>query len=122
MESDPGWGEERPLREGHVIYSAKNPRDPKGYENAKDDLERQRAYCFCPLVRNHMGQGMPIAFCYCGSGWYRQQWEGAIGRSVTVEIVKSILKGESVPVCHPTAGRSVMPTTESEADSAAPGA
>ena len=96
MESDPGWGEERPLREGHVIYSAKNPRDPKGYENAQDDLERRRAYCFCPLVRNHMGQGMPIAFCYCGSGWYRQQWEGAIGRSVTVEIVKSVLKGDKV--------------------------
>lgn len=96
MESDPGWGEERPLREGHVIYSAKDPRDPKGYENAKDDLERRRAYCFCPLVRNHMGQGMPIAFCYCGSGWYRQQWEGAIGRSVTVEIVKSVLKGDKV--------------------------
>ncbi len=96
MESDPGWGGERPLRDGHVIYSAKSPRDPKGYENAKDDLERRRAYCFCPLVRNHMGQGMPITFCYCGAGWYRQQWEGAIGRSVTVEIVKSVLKGDEV--------------------------
>jgi len=94
MESDPGWGKERPLREGHIIYSAKAPRDPKAYENAQDDLERRRAYCFCPLVRNHMDQGMPTDFCYCGSGWYRQQWEGAIGKPVTVEIVKSILKGD----------------------------
>jgi len=96
MESDPGWGGERPLRDGHVIYSAKSPRDPKGYQDAKDALERRRAYCYCPLVRNHMGQGMPITFCYCGAGWYRQQWEGAIGRSVTVEIVKSVLKGDEV--------------------------
>jgi len=96
MASDPGWGEERPLREGHVIYPAKNPRDPQGYENAKGDLERRRAYCFCPLVRNHMDQGMAIAFCYCGAGWYRQQWEGAIGRPVSIEIVKSVLEGDEV--------------------------
>ncbi len=96
MASDPGWGKGRPRREGRVIYSAKNPRDPKAYEDAKDDLERRRAYCFCPLVRNHMGQGMPTTFCYCGAGWYRQQWEGAIGRPVTVEIVKSVLRGDDV--------------------------
>jgi effector-binding domain-containing protein len=96
MASDPGWSEERPLREGNVIYSAKSPRDPKGYENAKDDLERRRAYCFCPLVRNHMDQGIPTAFCYCGTGWYRQQWEGAISRPVTIEIVKSVLKGDEM--------------------------
>jgi len=96
MESDPGWGAERPLREGHTIYSAKSPRDPKGYENAQDDLERRQACCFCPLVRNHTSQGMPTTFCYCGSGWYRQQWEGTIGRPVTVKIVKSILKGDDV--------------------------
>jgi predicted hydrocarbon binding protein len=39
---------------------------------------------------------MPTAFCYCGAGWYRQQWEGAIGRPVTIEIVKSVLKGDEV--------------------------
>jgi len=94
MESDPGWGKERPIREGRTIYSTKAPRDPKGYEEAKDDLERRRAYCFCPLVRNHMDQGMAIDFCYCGSGWFRQQWEGAIGKPVTVAIVKSVLKGD----------------------------
>lgn len=94
MGSDPGWGGNLPIREGHVIYSTKAPRDPKGYENAQDDLERRKAYCFCPLVRNHIGQGMPTTFCYCGAGWFRQQWEGAIGRPVTVEIVKSVLKGD----------------------------
>jgi hypothetical protein len=33
MGEDPGWGE-RPLWEGHVIYSSKAPRDPKGYASA----------------------------------------------------------------------------------------
>lgn len=94
MASDPGWGEERPAREGHVIYSAKSPRDPQGYEKAESDLERRKAYCFCPLIRQHMDQGMPIDFCYCGAGWYRQQWEGAIGRPVSITLVKSVLKGD----------------------------
>ncbi|MEW5872949.1 MAG: GyrI-like domain-containing protein [Chloroflexota bacterium] len=93
MEADPGWSD-RPRREGNVIYSVKQPRDPKGYAAATNDLERRRAYCFCPQVRNHMDQGMPVTFCYCGAGWFRQQWEGALGQPVTVEIVKSVLRGD----------------------------
>lgn len=93
METDPGWNE-RPRREGNVIYSVKKPRDPKGYAAATTEMERRRAYCFCPQVRNHMEQGMPVTFCYCGAGWFRQQWEGALGRPVTVEIIKSVLRGE----------------------------
>jgi effector-binding domain-containing protein len=95
MDTDPGWGE-RPLRRGNVIYSSKAPRDPQGHANAKSEKEKREAYCFCPLVRSHLDEGMPIAFCYCGAGWYRQQWEGAIGRPVRIEIVQSILKGDDV--------------------------
>ena len=95
MEQDPGWPE-RPRRLGHVIYSSKKPRDPQGYEKASNAAERRKAYCFCPLIRNHLDQGMPITFCYCGAGWYRQQWEGAVGRPVRIEVVKSVLKGDDV--------------------------
>lgn len=95
MDRDPGWGE-RPLREGWVIYSSKSPRDPKRYTEAQDEAERKKAYCFCPLVRNHLDRGMPLTFCHCGAGWYRQQWEGAIGKPIRVEIVKSIVKGDDV--------------------------
>jgi effector-binding domain-containing protein len=95
MSEDPGWGE-LPIREGNIIYSAKNPRNPRGYEEAETEAERKRAYCFCPLVRNHLDGGMPDMFCYCGSGWYRQQWEGAIGKPVKIDIVESILRGDDV--------------------------
>jgi hypothetical protein len=93
MAADPGWGE-RPRREGRVIYSSKKPRDPKGFAAAATDAERRRAACFCPLVRNNLDGGMPLTFCYCGSGWYRQQWEGAVGRPVRIEIVESLLKDD----------------------------
>lgn len=95
MDADPGWSE-APRRAGQVIYSAKQPRDRAGYEQAQDDLARRKAYCFCPLVREHLDEGMPRAFCYCGAGWFRQQWEGALGKPVAVEIVKSILAGDDL--------------------------
>ena len=96
MVADAGWGDKRPLREGYIIYTSKNPRDPNKHEAAKDDLERRKAYCYCPLVRDHIDQGMPVDFCYCGSGWFRQQLEGAISKPVTLEVIKSVLKGDDV--------------------------
>ena len=93
MEEDPGWAGGG-VRNGHTVYTGKKPRDPKAYAEAKTDLERRQAYCFCPLVRTKMDQNMPVDFCYCGSGWFRQQWEGATGKPVTIEIVKSVLRGD----------------------------
>lgn len=95
MDGDPVW-QDGPRREGHTVYSAKKPVNPQAYGEAKTEAEKRRAYCYCPIVRDRMDQGMPRAFCYCGSGWYRQQWEGATGRPVTIEIVKSILDGDEV--------------------------
>lgn len=93
MGEDPGWGR-APTREGNVLYSTKAPRNVQAYENAQSEAERRSAYCFCPIVRNRLERDMPPAFCYCGAGWYRQQWEGAIGKAVKISIVKSLLKGD----------------------------
>jgi effector-binding domain-containing protein len=95
MIADPGWGA-RPVRRGTTVYAAKNPRDPQGYAQAQTDAERKRAYCFCPLIRDHLDSGMSDTFCYCSAGWERQQWEGAIGRPVRVDVVKSLLKGDDL--------------------------
>lgn len=95
MDADPGW-QKGSRREGRIVYAAKNPRDPQAYEKAQTEAKKKQAYCFCPIVRSHLDQGMPTSFCYCGSGWYRRQWEGAIGRPVTIEVVQSILQGDDV--------------------------
>ena len=39
---------------------------------------------------------MSDTFCYCSAGWERQQWEGAIGQPVRVDVVKSLLKGDDL--------------------------
>jgi len=93
MATDPCWGE-RPRREGGVIYSSKKPRDPQAWEAAVNRVEKRRAYCFCPIIRNQLDEGMPATFCYCGAGWYRRQWEGAVGKPVRIDIVESLLKGD----------------------------
>jgi effector-binding domain-containing protein len=93
METDPGWRGEI-YRQGEVIYTAKNPRDPAAYEAAETDAGRRKAYCFCPLIRNHLEEEISPEFCYCGAGWYRKQWEDATGKPVSIEIVKSLTKGD----------------------------
>jgi effector-binding domain-containing protein len=95
MDEDPGWAEGA-RREGNIIYSSKGPRDPKAYAEAQSEAQRKNAYCFCPLVRDHLDGSMPTHFCFCGAGWYRQQWEGAIGKPVRVEILKSLLQGDDL--------------------------
>jgi effector-binding domain-containing protein len=93
MEKDRAWIK-IPFREGKVLYATKNPRDPKGQEEAKDDAERRKAYCFCPVIRNNLDKKMPFQYCYCGAGWYRQQWEGVFDKPVRIDIVKSVLQGD----------------------------
>lgn len=93
MSTDPGWSD-RPRREGRVIISSKQPRDPAGYATSSTRAERAKAYCFCPLIRHRLDQGMPVTFCYCGAGWFRQQWEGAFGKPVRIDILESLLQGD----------------------------
>lgn len=93
MDSDPGWSE-KATREGHTILTSKGPRDKKAYEAAETPEARASAACFCPILRARLSEGMPPSFCYCGAGWFRQQWEGAIGLPVRVEILGSLLRGD----------------------------
>jgi effector-binding domain-containing protein len=93
MGAGPPWGQ-APVREGRVITAVKEPRDPEGYEKATDEAARKSAYCYCPIVRDRLREGMPVTFCCCGAGWFRRQWEGAIGKPVSIEVVRSVLAGD----------------------------
>jgi len=96
MDSDPGWSE-KAVRQGYTVLSSKGPRDRQAFDAAKTAGERASAACFCPIIRTKLQDGMPLSFCYCGAGWFRQQWEGAIGLPVRVEILASLLNGD--PEC-----------------------
>jgi effector-binding domain-containing protein len=95
MAVDKGW-KERPNREGSVVFSTKQPADPVAYKKATTPTEKRAAYCFCPVIRDRLDKGMPITYCNCGAGWFREQWETATGKPVMVDILQSVLKGDDV--------------------------
>jgi effector-binding domain-containing protein len=94
MAEDPEWYE-KPSRDGDTIYVTKVPRNRNGYEEATNEAERKLHYCHCALVRRDPSDVHPD-FCYCGSGWYRQIWEGILRKPVQVEILKSLTNGDDV--------------------------
>jgi hypothetical protein len=93
MDEDPGWAPGRRVRDGNIIYITKRPSNPEAYEKATTDLERKKACCFCPIIRENIDQGMSPTFCYCSSGFERKQWEVALSQPVKIDVVKSLLKG-----------------------------
>jgi len=92
MHEDPDWYE-GPTRAGSVIHVTKVPRDAKGYEEAADEAEKRKHYCHCAVVRRNPNE-IPPTFCYCGAGWYRQIWEGILGKPVRVEMTESLTRGD----------------------------
>ena len=86
-----------PQRKGNMVYITKVPCNPKSYQKAQTDLERKLTYCHCPwaraAVKTH--EGVSPLFCYCSVSWDKQLWEGILEKPVKVEIVKSLLKGDS---------------------------
>jgi len=98
MHQDESWGGlsyyEYPKRDGKIIYVTKIPYDPKKYETATTEEDKQRAYCHCGLVK---ATKEPISktFCYCGSGWYKTLWEGILEKPVKVEVLSTIVSGDT---------------------------
>ena len=80
-------------REGNILYSSKAPYNKDAIEKATTREEKMRAYCFCPMIKFHLDE-VSGSFCYCGSGWARRLWEGILEKSVRVDIMKSLTKGD----------------------------
>jgi effector-binding domain-containing protein len=94
MYGDDFWYE-KPLRKGNVIYMRKNPYNPEGYADAATPAEKRRAYCHCPFVHPYLDEipaRLSPTFCFCGAGWYRQLWEGILGKPVKIEHVETLLR------------------------------
>lgn len=93
MRSEQYWYK-APYREGRTVYVTKNPRNRAAFEAADTPAERHRNYCHCTMLRNALDKGISPTFCYCGAGWFRQQWEGLLGTQVEIRVVSSVLNGD----------------------------
>ncbi|MBN2228627.1 MAG: GyrI-like domain-containing protein [Candidatus Thorarchaeota archaeon] len=80
-------------REGRIIYDRKGPARKEAFEKAETRLERQRAICFCPLLKDVWDE-MPGTFCYCAAGWPRRLLEGILETPLKIEVTKALTKGD----------------------------
>ncbi|MFX0060257.1 MAG: hypothetical protein ACFE85_15760 [Candidatus Hodarchaeota archaeon] len=95
MQKDYTWYE-NPVRKGNIIYVSKIPVNLEEYEKAQTIEEKKRNYCHCRFINENLDKGISPTFCYCGTGWYRQQWEGILEKPIKIEVLKSLLKGDDV--------------------------
>ena len=99
MHQDSSWKGlswyEYPERRGGSIFVRKIPFDPKGYEAATDHKEKMYSYCHCRVVKALVkaGEELSPTFCFCGADWYRQLWEGVLGKPVEIEVLKTVVGG-----------------------------
>jgi hypothetical protein len=86
-----------PQRKGNTIYITKVPCNPKSYKKAQTEFERKLAYCHCPWARAALKTHERVSpiFCYCSVSWDKQLWEGILEKPIEVEIVKSLLNGDT---------------------------
>jgi len=95
MDKDFAWYEGQ-KREGNLIFVQKIPYNREDYAKATNLNEKKRNYCHCSLVRNYLNKNISPTFCNCSAGWYRQYWEGILGKPVHIKLLKSLVKGDDV--------------------------
>ncbi len=63
-------------------------------------VEDDRVYvvypqCYCEQIEGIPIDQIPDAYCNCSVGWVKELFEGALGRSVQVRRVKSVVAGDA---------------------------
>ena len=94
-----GWGLAG-IRKGNRIIATKIPKSGNlaAYLAERDPDKKRQYYCHCPRIRDVLkgGGALPVAYCYCGAGYYKGIWEEVLQRPVEVEVLESVLDGGEV--------------------------
>lgn len=87
------------VREGGKIIIKKIPHMAKEYLTETDESMKRYYYCHCPWIKQaFLESDRPVSpvFCNCSAGFYRAYWEIVFNQPVKVEVVRSLLQGDSV--------------------------
>ena len=87
------------VREGNTLYTTKIPYDPTRYLAETDETMRRYYACHCPFVREAILRGetdISDNWCYCSGGFVKYPYEVILGRELRVDLLQSVLKGDSV--------------------------
>ena len=86
------------VRQGDKIYVRKIPFAPKQWLVEKDPVMKRYYACHCQLVRTAIRDGKPKispVFCYCSGGYEKLPYDVIFGEPVKIELLESVLKGDS---------------------------
>lgn len=87
------------IREGDKIIVKKIPHMAKEYLAEKDEQKKRYYYCHCPWIKEAFKESdKPISpvFCNCSAGFYRAYWEIVFDEPVQVDVLESLLMGDSI--------------------------
>ncbi len=87
------------VREGSRIIVKKIPHMAKEFLAETDEQKRLYYYCHCPWVKEAFKESnKPLSpvFCNCSAGFYRAYWEIVFDQPVRVDVLESLLNGDSV--------------------------
>jgi hypothetical protein len=86
------------VRRGDKIYVTKIPYAPSDYLKEKDPTLKRYYTCHCPLARTAIRDGtpkIPSVFCYCSGGFEKFAFDTIFGQTTEVELLESVLKGDT---------------------------
>ena len=96
---DQGMGPAGILEENRIV-ATKIPksRNLRAWLAEDDPGSRRELYCHCPRINKalELGIEIPVEYCLCGAGFYRNIWETITGEQVRVEVLESVQKGDDV--------------------------
>jgi len=81
------------------IIIEKIPHMAKEYLAETDEQMKRYYYCHCPWVKEAFRESTkPLSpvFCNCSAGFYRAYWEIVFDQPVRVNVLESLLKGDSI--------------------------
>ncbi|MCK4941347.1 hypothetical protein KAS45_04575, partial [candidate division WOR-3 bacterium] len=87
------------VREGDKIIVKKIPHMAKEYLAERDERKKRYYFCHCPWIKEAFKESdKPISpvFCNCSAGFYRAYWEIVFDEPVQVDVLESILMGDSI--------------------------
>jgi len=87
------------VRAGDRIIVRKIPHMAKEYLREPDEKKKHYYFCHCPWVKEALWeseQPIPSVFCNCSAGYYKAYWEIVLDQPVEVDVLKSILNGDSL--------------------------
>jgi hypothetical protein len=82
-----------PVRSGSTISIYGFPYHVRDYLQELDPIKRRRHACHCGWI-SASKENYPLSYCACGTGFYKQVWEGILGQAVEIRPVRSVMHGD----------------------------